>query len=439
MTPVAMKGRTSNPGRTPVSRVAPAQARLVARAHAAFLDRGSLPGPGVRDVVAESWLRSAQANVNPDTDPPVTMADGEFAAYRAAHPMTAVIAVLRDLVGGVADDGEHVMAVCDAAGRLLWVEGHRSTRRRAEAMNFVEGAVWDEPHAGTNAPGTALAVGQAVQIRSTEHYRHSVQAWTCSAAPIRHPGTGQVLGAVDVTGGDQVAHPHSLALVKAAARAAEGELRWRFDQRSGLWVPGAPALDRLEFLGRSHGVLRQRGREITLNRRHSEILFILTARPAGVTGEQLADALYEDYADPAAVRVELTRLRRVAGDLVASRPYRLTRPVSADFADVAAALRRGDIASAAATYAGPLLPYSEAPGVLTHRHWLETQIRSAVLASGSPEILATWAERLGFDDLQVWERLTAVLPAGSARQASAAARTGALRAEYGLSPDVAFA
>jgi hypothetical protein len=53
--------------------------------------------------------------------------------------------------------------------------------------------------------------------------------------------------------------------------------------------------------------------------------------------------------------------------------------------------------------------------------------------------LSTWAERLGFDDLQVWERLTAVLPAGSARQASAAARTGALRAEYGLSPDVAFA
>jgi len=168
------------------------------------------------------------------------------------------------------------------------------------------------------------------------------------------------------------------------------------------------------------------------------VLFVLSMHPLGVTGEQLADSLYEDFTGPAAVRVELTRLRRAVGGLVASRPYRLARPMIADYQDVAAALRRGDTAAALAAYPGPLLPSSEAPAVVTQRRWLETQLRSAVLASASPGLLSGWAERFGFDDLEVWERLTAVLPAGSPRRASAASHTRDLRAEYGLSADVAF-
>ena len=45
-----------------------------------------------------------------------------------------------------------------ADGTLLWVEGDRKACRRAEAMNFVPGADWSERGAGTNAPGTALAL-----------------------------------------------------------------------------------------------------------------------------------------------------------------------------------------------------------------------------------------------------------------------------------------
>jgi GAF domain len=416
------------------------EARRVAHAHAAFLTGGALAGEtpadgalagaGLREVVAQSWLRSAEAKVNPDSDPPVPLTGAQLAAYRDSHPLAAVVGVLRDLVGATADDGEHLMAVSDQAGRLLWVEGHRAARARAEAMNFVEGALWDERHAGTNAPGTALALGQPVQIFSTEHFRHPVQRWTCAAAPIRDPATGQVIGIIDVTGGDAVAHPHSLALVKAAARAAAGELGWRRTPGSGILLPAAP--ERLEVLGRGDGLLRRGGNDIRLVRRHAEILVVLAAHPLGLTGEQLADALYEDLTDPAAVRVELTRLRRVVGGLVTSRPYRLTRPLAADYQEVADALRRGKAAAALAAYAGPLLPRSEAPAVMAQRRWLETQLRSAVLASADPDLLGGWADRFGFDDLEIWERLTAVLPAGSGRRASAAARTRQLRADYGL-------
>lgn len=386
----------------------------------------------MRDVVQRSWLRSVKANVDPDGNPPVILADTDLPAYRAAHPLATVMGVLRELVGAPAEDGGHLMAVSDAAGRLLWVEGHRGERRRAEAMNFVEGAAWDEGHAGTNAPGTALALDRAVQIFAAEHFRHPVQDWTCAAAPIHDPATGQVLGVIDVTGGDVVAHPHSLALVRAAARAVEAELGWQRAGKTGLWLPGGLVPDRLELLGRDEGMLRLGGRPVRLNRRHSEVVFLLLTHPLGMSGEQLADALYGEFADPATVRVEMTRLRRVIGDLLESRPYRLAQPVPADYLEVAAALHRGDAVGALNGYAGPLLPRSEAPGVVTERRWLEAQLRSAVLAARNPGLLLSWAERFGFDDLALWERLVTVLPDGSASCALAAARVVELRADYGL-------
>lgn len=48
---------------------------------------------------------------------------------------------------------------------------------------------------------------------------------TSSAAPIRDPETGAVVGAVDVTGPSTAVHPTTLAVIAAAARLVEGLLR----------------------------------------------------------------------------------------------------------------------------------------------------------------------------------------------------------------------
>ena len=67
-------------------------------------------------------------------------------------------------------------------------------------MGFVEGGVWREDCAGTNALGTALATDQPMQVVGTEHYARKVQPWNCAAVPVHAP-SGQVLGVLDVTGG----------------------------------------------------------------------------------------------------------------------------------------------------------------------------------------------------------------------------------------------
>ncbi|MFI1226713.1 MULTISPECIES: GAF domain-containing protein [unclassified Streptomyces] len=376
------------------------------RAHDVFTSAGRLERP-VRAVVGASWRRSARARVSPDGAPAVELGPDELGSYRAAHPLARAMPVIRELMGAYAADGEHLLAVCDAHGRLLWVEGHATARRRAGRMNFVEGARWAESVAGTNAPGTAIAVDRPVQVFAAEHFLRPVQQWTCAAAPLHDPHTGRVLGAVDITGGDRLAHPHSLAFVQAVARAAESQL--------ALLAPSPDAESvRLDALGRDEALLVARGRRLRLSRRHSEILVALARRPEGLSGDELLVELYEDESvTPVTLRAELSRLRRLLGpDLLDSRPYRLAVPVDADFDTVTRRLGSGAVAAALDAYAGPLLPGSQAPAVVRLRRRITEQLRAALIARGDPGLLADWAySPWGEEDLPVWRALAEAVPA----------------------------
>lgn len=403
------------PGADPAER-----ARMLRRAHETFTEAGTVPRP-VRPVVADSWRRSARAGVGPDGSANVELMDGDLGVYRAEHPLARVMPLFRELLGTFAADGEHLLAVCDAHGRLLWVEGHASTRRQAGLMNFVPGARWAETAVGTNAPGTAVALDRPVQVFAAEHFIRRVQPWTCAAAPVHDPRTGRVLGAVDITGGDGLAHPHSLGFVQAVARAAESHL--------ALLAPEIPAADlpELTALGRDEAQLLTGGRRIRLSRRHSEIMVLLSRHPEGLTGDELLCALYEDESvTPVTLRAELARLRRVLGPgLLASRPYRLTVPVESDVTVVERRLETGAVTAAATAYSGPLLPASQAPSVVRLRHRLADGLRTALIARRDPDLLADWAHApWGEDDFDVWRALAATRPTAAVRS-----RLAALEAE----------
>ncbi|MGW8951808.1 GAF domain-containing protein [Streptomyces sp. NPDC055709] len=396
---------------------------VLRRAYEQFATAGRVES-AVRPVVAESWRRCARASVAPEGRASVELGDDELAVYRDGHPLSRVMPVIRELMGVYAVDGEHLVAVCDAQARLLWVEGHPQTRRRAGRMNFVEGARWAESVAGTNAPGTAIAVDRPVQVFAAEHFRRPVQEWTCAAAPVHDPHSGRLLGAVDITGGDRLAHPHSLAFVGAVARAAESQLALLSPRPPGDTV-------RLTALGRDEALVMAEGRTVRLSRRHSEIVVVLARHPEGLSGEELLLELYEDeHITPVTLRAELSRLRGLLGSaLLRSRPYRLAVPVDADFDAVARRVASGAVAAALGGYAGPLLPASQAPGVLRLRERLADQLRTALISRADPGLLAEWAySPWGEDDLPVWQALASALPEG--RRPAAEARARALDAEY---------
>jgi hypothetical protein len=405
----------------------------VHRAHAQFLESGRV-GPAVRDLVAESWRISAEAGVDAD-DPavPVIAHGARLQEYREAHPLSHVFPLLYDVLGRAAEECDSVMAVGDAHGHLLWVCGRPAVLARAERINFVEGAAWDEAHAGTNAPGTALRLDRPLQILASEHFVRPVQPWTCAAAPIHDPVTQAILGIVDVTGSEAVATPQTLAMLRAAARMAEAELG-RLAAISGpeqLWRP-TPHVG-VEALGRPDCQLTLSGRQLRLSPRHSEILVILVDHPDGLTGDQLAIELYPDEVSTSTMRAELTRLRSLLGsDLLDSRPYRLRKDLACDWVTVTRAIEAGRAGEALRAYRGPLLPHSDAPGVVERREQIERRLRAAVLGAGEVDLMAAWTRsRWGADDLDMWRRQTELTAEGTPLHAIAAIELQRLDRELG--------
>ena len=372
---------------------------------ASYLD--SLP---LRRVVAESWERSLATGVDPDLGGVKgTSALLTLEQLRATHPLASALPVIRRLLVEDASDAGVVVAVTAADGTLLWVEGDPGACKRAQAMNFVPGADWSERSAGTNAPGTALALDRELQIRGSEHFTRIVQPWSCTAVPVHDPVTGLLLGAIDLTGGSDVATPQTLALVRATAVAVENHLALL--RLTNARQPGIAAV-RLSVLGtpRPRWVITDgdgQPRAGTLTGRHADILVLLSRHPEGLSADHLAMLLDDHDLDAVTIRVEMSRLRRVIGaEYLASRPYRLLAPINSDADDVFDALQRGDVDSAMTRYAGALLPQSVSPAIARLRTELTTGLRAAVLSTGSLALLRRWLDLPeGRDDRDGWQAL----------------------------------
>ncbi|WP_231496080.1 helix-turn-helix domain-containing protein [Cellulomonas sp. HZM] len=398
-------------------------------AHDEFVSTGHAPARGVRRVVADSWRRSRRSGVDPERPaPPVDVSAADLAGLRSEHPFAAVLPVVRRLL--LDGDPAWVAALTDASGRLLWVGGDRGVRRAVEAAGFVEGAVWREDCAGTNAPGTALATGRDVQVIGSEHWARPVQPWNCAAVPV-HDVHGTVLGVLDVTGGPPVATSMAMRLVRATAAAVEATIA----AGTGRAAPATPAppAPLLRVLGSQGGTVVVDGTAHRLSRRHAEILLLLAEHPAGLAADELAVLLSEHELSAVTVRAEVSRLRRAVGPLLSeSRPYRLTRAIRSDVDTVRSALALGDVAEAIGSYTGPVLPRSAAPGVERVRAAVADEVRAAVLASHDPHLIVRWAASdEGADDWDAWRALAAASAPGSAGQLRAHAQLSRLEAELG--------
>jgi transcriptional regulator of acetoin/glycerol metabolism len=152
--------------------------------------------PGqVRDTILASWRRSREWHVaadrmdlsyvrDPDLDTPLT---------RTALP------VLQNLRENL--QGELVSVILtDAHGvALSRLTADHDLERHLDRVQLAPGFSYAEEFAGTNGIGTALESGRAVHVFGHEHYAEHLEDLACAAVPIRHPISGQAVGAVNLT------------------------------------------------------------------------------------------------------------------------------------------------------------------------------------------------------------------------------------------------
>jgi len=407
---------------------AAARART-AQAHELAVDSG-VAAPGVRRLVAESWERSLQLALDPDRLlAGIDLDDDELRAYRDAHPLSLALPTIHRLLIRHTFDAGLIVAVGDQDGRLLWIDGDRTLRRKAEDMLFVEGADWSERAVGTSAPGTALALDHGIQIQGAEHFNRIVHPWSCTAVPVHDPGTGAMLGVIDITGTDAAVAPATLPLMEAAVAAVEAELRIRrldeLASRPRRTVQRAVPEPSLDVLGTEGGRLRSGARSAELSTRHAEILTLLAWHPGGLSAEALAGLL---DCTVETLRPEMVRLRRAVAAVdpelePTSRPYRLPRRLDLDAHRVLAFLDRGAHRVALAGYSGALLPASSATGIRAIRAEVSSRLRESLLSDASVDTLLEYARTDDAAyDVEVWRACLALLPPKSPKRAAVVAR-----------------
>lgn len=401
-----------------------------------------------RRLVLESWERSSALNPEKLLSP-LVYGQSDLTEYRNEHPLAAVMPVIRKLLVRDADnDSGMLVAVGDAMGRLLWVEGDQGLKARAESMMFVEGSDWSESVAGTSAPGTALALDHAIQIRRSEHFNMLVHDWSCTAVPVHDPETGALLGVIDITGGDQAVDRHTMPLMEATAIAVQNELLVKriqsrqshhestliaFGGHNVVELPRRKRQNLLQVLGRDEALLTTASGTYTLGRRHSEILLLLASASSGLSGEMLAEAIYGSASSLQTLRAEMVRLRKsletVAPELIpSSQPYRLDVSLETDAHQVTALIERGAHRAALSAYRGDVLPDSRAQGVLELQEMTRTIVRDAVLSEASLEVLQEFIETdIGRDDVEALEMVLRLVPRKSPKRIRLVARIEALQ------------
>lgn len=221
--------------------------RSLAEVRAAVLAGRRAPA-APRPVIERSWARALRDGVDPEHDRRAGLLSArEVRRRRETSELRHVLPVLREELLPVAVAAQHIMAVADAEGRLLWREGSAPVLRQADALGFEVGADWSEAAMGTNGVGTPAVVMRPVQVFASEHFVRANAVWICTGAPITDPRDGRLLGVVDVSGPLETAHPTTLAWVGSVAKLAEARLRERhLASLERLRAVAAPLLARLE-------------------------------------------------------------------------------------------------------------------------------------------------------------------------------------------------
>ncbi|KQR80170.1 histidine kinase [Arthrobacter sp. Leaf337] len=383
---------------------APAEyARTLRKAHEATISGN--PDPSISPALIKSWQRSLALGIDPDQHRPLHRHDvSEARSLSADHRLATVMPALSQLLADESSAGRHLLIVTDQQGEVLWRVGSRQALRLADSLEFVEGADWSESGVGTNAISEALVTGAPAQLFSAEHLVRTHHDWACTAAPIRDPYTGEVVGVLDVSGPFESVTPDSLRMVRCGVRLAEELLRSAGAPAARQQTGGAvrSALT-LTLLGDKPSAELDGGARLPLTLRRAEILALLASRTQGWSADELAYRLHGEDGAATAVRTEMHRIRGILGNVVEPNPYRFSSAVRVvtDASVVADHLRDGRVAQALAAYPAKLLNRSVNLSIELMRDELNEAVGASVRSSGDAQLIMQWcASDMGASDTE---------------------------------------
>jgi transcriptional regulator of acetoin/glycerol metabolism len=178
-----------------VDELEPVPGRRTAQARLRFLTYDAFPAGDVRRPVLASWVRSRRRNLPADRIelPYVADPDLDQPLARSATP------VLRRLHEHL--DGHPISVILTERNGLVLRRLTADTQlaRHLDKVHLAPGFSYSEQFAGTNGIGTALERGGPMHVFGHEHYAEDLEDLACAGVPIKHPISGKIVGAIDLT------------------------------------------------------------------------------------------------------------------------------------------------------------------------------------------------------------------------------------------------
>ena len=170
-------------------------------------------GLGVPDRIAASWQRSAAFGASLDEVAPsfCGAVDDESLFYRCG------VEVLGGLQETLANEPISLM-LTDPEGVVLNRLCHeRSLLSALDAVYLAPGFDYGEQETGTTGLGLAVADRAPSLVRADQHFCTGLWGYTCAAAPVLDPVSGELAGTVNLTTWAQQSDKLLLALAQSAA------------------------------------------------------------------------------------------------------------------------------------------------------------------------------------------------------------------------------
>lgn len=244
------------------------------------LERGErLPVGALQPLVADSWQRCRDANLDPRGRPRhgvVVFADVKHRREANAAMRLLALAEMQLLYSQIAGSN-FMIALGDADGIVLDTISDQHFADSEAGRAIIPGSMWNENERGTNALGLAGIVGKPVAIYGREHYFTCHGHLSCMAAPIFN-SAGEILGLLDASCAHEARQEHTHALVRMAAAQIENGLIYQDFSKSFVFAfhPRAEYLDTL-----SAGLVSVTldGEVLSINRPGKALLSGLPAAP----------------------------------------------------------------------------------------------------------------------------------------------------------------
>ncbi|RBM22449.1 Fis family transcriptional regulator [Prauserella sp. PE36] len=185
-------------------------------------------GLAVPDRIAASWQRSAAFGASLDEVAPsfCGAVDDESLFYRCG------VEVLGGLLETLANEPISLM-LTDPDGVVLNRLCHeRSLLAALDSVYLAPGFDYGEREAGTTGLGLALADRAPSLVRADQHFCTGLWGYTCAAAPVTDPVTGELAGTVNLTTWSQQSDKLLLALAQSAAGSTSALMLARHNGRA---------------------------------------------------------------------------------------------------------------------------------------------------------------------------------------------------------------